>query len=284
MRIKPTVLLILIFFTRISGQENFLLHSPQKIKQFADFLFCDKDYLRAAEEYEKLFSISKVDSFLFLSSLAYSLSRNYNSAASGFSRISDLSLKPDAKFEFYKIKFIQEDFENFLSGEKDSDMKAEEQSLKRYLKLKGIFSLMHNETLNEEVILNTFQTDEVETIQKFFGFKKNPGIKSEVAAGLLSALIPGTGKIYTENFADGLMAFLSTGIFSYLSYSNFKAGHNFRGWLFAGLGGLFYAGNIYGSIASAQIFNAKLNIDFENSLKIFLEEKKYFSPDYGLCK
>ena len=100
----------------------------------------------------------------------------------------------------------------------------------------------------------------------------------------MSALIPGSGKIYAGEIGDGIIAAIATGLCGYLAYDNFKAKHNFRGWLFGGLSAFFYAGNIYGSAASAQIYNAGIQFDFVNDVKIYLNKKNYFTPEYEFCK
>ena len=77
---------------------------------------------------------------------------------------------------------------------------------------------------------------------------------------------------------------LATGLLAFLAYDNFRADHEARAWIFTGLGAFFYAGNIYGSIASAQIFNAKIDFDFNEGLRLFLEKENYFLPQYDFCK
>jgi len=106
--------------------------------------------------------------------------------------------------------------------------------------------------------------------------KKKPPYKSEELAGILSAIIPGAGKIYTQDYGDGITAFLLTGLFGYLVYTNFGHNHATRVWIFTALGVGFYAGNIYRSVASAQIFNARINFEFDEGVKLYLEEKKLF--------
>lgn len=99
----------------------------------------------------------------------------------------------------------------------------------------------------------------------------------------MSAIIPGSGKMYVGEWSDGIAAFLVTGLFAFLAYDNFRADHTTRAWIFTGLGAFFYAGNVYGSIASAQIFNARVDFKFNDGLKLFLEEKNYFVPEYDFC-
>jgi hypothetical protein len=54
--------------------------------------------------------------------------------------------------------------------------------------------------------------------------------------------------------------------------------------LFSGLAAGFYLGNIYGSVASAQIFNAKVDFNFLNDLTEFLLSKNYFINEIDFCK
>ncbi|MDY0083566.1 MAG: hypothetical protein RBR74_10320, partial [Ignavibacteriaceae bacterium] len=136
----------------------------------------------------------------------------------------------------------------------------------------------------EELFLEPFNVQEKPVVQNFFLRKTDPDYKNEILAGVYSAIVPGLGKIYTENYSDGITSFLITGLFSYLAYTNFEHNHPVRAWIFTVIGAGFYAGNIYGSIASAQIFNIKIDFDFVNDVKLFIEDKNYFIPEYDFCR
>ena len=99
----------------------------------------------------------------------------------------------------------------------------------------------------------------------------------------MSAVIPGLGKIYTEQYGDGVMAFLSTTVLGYIAYTDFKAGHQTRGWIFTAATAGFYAGSIYGAAASAQIYNARISFDFRNGVKLLLENNNYYAPRINYC-
>ena len=47
------IICIFILFSSFILSQQIDFHSPQNIKHFGDFLFCEKDYLRAIDEYEK---------------------------------------------------------------------------------------------------------------------------------------------------------------------------------------------------------------------------------------
>ena len=136
----------------------------------------------------------------------------------------------------------------------------------------------------KDKFLSVYNADEKKTINDFYDFKINPPTKSPLLASILSAVVPGLGKIYSDQIGDGITSFIATGLLAFLSYDNFHANHRFRGWLFTGLGGLFYAGNIYGSAAAAQIYNAKLFFNFNTSLNVYLGSQELFCPRYNFCK
>ncbi len=116
-----------------------------------------------------------------------------------------------------------------------------------------------------------------------YDWKKNPSYKSPFLAGVLSSLIPGSGKIYADQLSEGLTALVLNSLFAFLSYNNFKHDHNFRGWVFAGVGAFFYAGNIYGSVSAAHLYNSKMDYEYKEGLKQFLEFNNYFIEDYDFC-
>jgi tetratricopeptide (TPR) repeat protein len=75
----------------------------------------------------------------------------------------------------------------------------------------------------------------------------------------LSALIPGSGKMYAGETGDGLQSLLLIGALAALAGTSFHADGvgSWRGWLYASFGGLMYAGNLYGSAVSARRWNRK---------------------------
>jgi TM2 domain-containing membrane protein YozV len=259
--------------------------SPQNIKLFADFLFCDKDYLRAIDEYEKYLRLIDDDSIQFKIALGYSAMNDQNNAY--YKLISTKATSPfyeQSKIEMLKSLYLKNIDSNFYSF---ADLMINSKSVyaNNAYKLKNTSLLFFNDELPEkEKFLIPFVDEEEITLSNFYDLKNNPPYKSEALAGILSAIIPGAGKIYTEEYGDGITAFLLTGLFAYLAYTNFEHDHPTRAWIFTALGAGFYAGNIYGSVASAQIFNAKINFEFDEGVKLYLEKKNYYLPTYDFCK
>ena len=268
------LLFILLFFS-CSFPQSLNINSPKNFKLFADHLFCEKDYLRAADEYERYLTTNSDDTVKFKIALAYQGMDKLIIAENKLADLFHSSLSDAAHLEFYKTLFLEGKYDE-LQKKYSEEIKLD--GIEKLYLLSYFFS--DRNLPDRNTFIFKFHSNEVEN---FYDRKIDPPFKSSVTAGILSALIPGLGKVYTGEIGDGITAFLATGILSYLSYTNFNHHHDFRGWLFGGLGALFYAGNIYGSAASAKVYNAKLSFDFESDVKIFLEKNNYYTPDYNFC-
>lgn len=281
--LKIVSLIVLLSSIIFSQQIDF--QSPENIKLFADFLFCDQDYLRAIDEYEKYLDTVDDDSIRFKIAIAYSSMNDCGNAVSKLSLIKKSSpFYEQSKIEMLKSLYLQ-NIDSVFFDAADSVINSISPFSNNAYRLKNTALLLSKTELPEkEKFLIPFDNVDKKTLYNFYGFKKNPPYKNEVLSGVLSAIIPGAGKIYTQEYGDGITAFLLTGLFAYLAYTNFEHDHPTRAWIFTALGAGFYAGNIYGSVASAQIFNARVNFEFDQGVKLFLEEKNYFTPTYDFCK
>lgn len=83
--------------------------------------------------------------------------------------------------------------------------------------------------------------------------------KKPVVAGLLSAVIPGLGKVYTKDWKDAIFSFVFVGTTGFQAYRGFalKGKNSVRGWIFSGLCLGLYTGNIYGAAYSAKRYNQR---------------------------
>jgi TM2 domain-containing membrane protein YozV len=269
--------LFLLFLQNFSFPQDVNLYSLENRRQFAEFLYCQKDYLRAVNEYEEILGSISSDTIRFKIGLAYLKMGKYDSASASFSQIGVNSyFFNNAKIEFFKSQFLLSKFDTL------------DRSTDYYLPVKQLnafgYLFDYKPLPTKDKFLSPFEGNNKAVVSDFYDRKLNPPYKSELTAVLLSTIIPGAGKIYTKEYSDGIIAFLVTGLMGYISYTDFKADHKFRGWLFAGLTAFFYGGNIYGSAASAQIYNAQVNFRLDSDMKLFLEEKDYFVPDYEFCK
>lgn len=260
------IFLLILNLQLFSQSENILL-KQENIRLFADFLYSENDFLRAISEYEKLNDFNSNDTILYKTANSLIEIHNYDKA--------DLLLNkilPSSKLNFYsrelknKISFLEGNYESLETKESLSQI--------RLLNLSYIY---HNKLLsNKELFISFYEKENQYEIENFYERKINPDYKSITKAAFLSAILPGLGKVYTGEIGDGIAAFASTILSGYLSYANFKAGHKFRSWLFSGITLLYYAGNIYGAAASADIYNKRIDFQFKVELDSFIRNNNYF--------
>lgn len=285
--IKSRLILILIFFFPFqwnSAQIKINFHSTENVKAFADYLFCEKDYLRAYNEYNTYLQQSYNDSVEFKSALALQKIDSFDAALRRFNHISiDSKLYAFARREYFRTMFLAKDYTRLENINMAGDSTQSEYSF--LLRIQRISLLLSGKKMQgEENFISAFPQPEKEYIKKFYEWNANPPYKSPLLAGIMSAIIPGSGKVYTENYTDGLFAAILTGVFGYIAYTDFKADHDLRGWIFTGVSAFFYTGNIYGTIASAQIYNAKIKFNYETEIHDFLNAFDYLVGVYNFCR
>ncbi len=276
-------LLSLFFSNRIFSQNNILFSVENRIK-FGNALFCEEDYLRAIDEYIEALKEVNNDSLRF--KIAYSLMKmgRYNEADDYYKGLFfNSELDEEAKFGFYQSNFFRKDYKAYR------DLVASERFMPESRKL-DVYRLYYvTQYLQEDLLPDTNEVKKVfaneyhQPLMTLYDNKANPEYKSPWTAAILSTVLPGSGKVYTGNYVDGFFSFILNGLFIWLAYDNFDNGRNGRGVLMSLIGGFLYAGNIYGSAASAQNYNAGIRFDFNNAIDLFFKENNYFIPKHNYC-
>jgi hypothetical protein len=79
--------------------------------------------------------------------------------------------------------------------------------------------------------------------------------RSPVVAGLLSAALPGAGKVYAGQLGQGVAIFLQNTIFALQAWEGYRKDgpRSARFLIYSGLFTVFYIGNVWGSVLSVQI-------------------------------
>ena len=122
--------------------------------------------------------------------------------------------------------------------------------LNKFRGLSKNFTYQHYALMGEEEKL-------IDYYQELKDFKP----KSMVLAGLMSAVIPGSGKIYTGKVGEGIAALLTIGVLGTITAENYiKAGlGNYKTIFFGSIFSVFYLGNIYGSMVSVKVYRQEFN-------------------------
>ena len=139
---------------------------------------------------------------------------------------------------------------------------------KKYYQLSRLWSEGNFKTIRSFALIDEHIEDKklarlYSLSQKFKKEKyKSPGL-----ALVMSAIIPGSGKAYTNRWGDALMSLLfvsSNAIVSYRAFSK-KGIKSTNGWLFGTLSLSFYVGNIWGSYRAAKQYNNHINHTYKHN-------------------
>jgi hypothetical protein len=272
-----TALLAVGQVTAQSNNDN--LFSPNNRKIFGDYLFCNRDYLRAIDEYNAVLYNLSNDTLQYKIGLSYFFMGRYFDAERNYKKLFASSFfSEEAKLEYFRSLFYLGDYDNFRNEifVKKNFPLTYSNELNR---LKAYSYLMDDSALPpESEMLSRFDDTDRKKIIEFYSWKQNPPYKSPTKAAIMSAIIPGLGKVYAGEIGDGITAFLFTGLFTYLAIDKFEKDQNTSAWLFTALAAFFYGGNIYGSAAAVQNYNASIKFNFDNEVKLYLNKRNHFLP------
>lgn len=281
LKLIPLFLLFLTVSLKGGNSKEIEYFNPENIRRFADYLFNEKQYIRAAGEYQRfLFATDSfpgnADSIFFKIALCYRFSENYKHSINYFKRIAndyDRSLLlTEAYLEMgvcYSLIDSFEESNKVLKGHFLNEPVVD-------IRAKQLITLNHmqkKEWDKAREILNHSDAKQSQ-ISLLLGKGENLPRKNSFVSGMFSAVIPGAGKCYCGRPMDGFHSFVTTGIATWQAYEGFKADgiHSVKGWIFGVLGGLFYLGNIYGSVVAADIYNEEQEMMFRLSIKRYLDE------------
>lgn len=248
--------------------------SPAQVRAFADYLYCSGDYARAREEYQRLPFTWVTDTVRLLKTTALLGSGRYAELAEELRGIAEPGLRRSgaAALAIAMADLLPWDSVissmSMLSSAAGSPITGMQQ-----------FELMLTAGSNNFAQqYSTLPSDApyADSILLFHQQLANAGKKSTLLAAVLSALLPGAGKIYTGDYGDGITALAFTGLLAGLAVTNFNAKHLFRGWLFSGLAASYYAGTIYGSAAAAVLRNEKDITAAHSVFRQFASSRNYF--------
>ncbi len=276
-------LLILLF--QISIKSSFAdsttvdYFSGQNILKFARILYFEKDFLRSAGEYQRFLTINKssADSTLYKIALCYEHSNLREKSISFYEKIvKRYPSSPLVGFSYYQMSVNLHLLKNY---EKSNSLiqnilpsVVQSQLIEDFIYLRGI-NLIHQKKWKTAELY--FKTEFKENYSQNFKDKLLYAInftqgrfeiskKQPFLAGVLSAIIPGSGKVYCGQIGDGFYTLILNALTGYLAWAGFHENgiNSIQGWTFGTIGGIFYIGNIYGSVIAAQFFNDKQVKDY----------------------
>ena len=101
---------------------------------------------------------------------------------------------------------------------------------------------------------------------------KKANRKSPFLAGLMSTVIPGTGKIYSGKWRQGLISMVPLTLMGFQTYEAYRLQgvKSARFIVFGGLFSLFYIGNIYGSAVSVNVRKTEIEHEVHDEVVLSL--------------
>lgn len=284
-RLLLIILLNIACFNHVSSEESTDYYSPENFLKFADHLFSQGDFLRATSEYQRyLFSQpSNSEEVRFKIALCYRLGGKPEKSIHAFTELlnasTDSQLVSSAHYQIGAAYFLMEQFgksvetlQTTLPSISDAKYNTEAQQVI------GLSYLMQRKWSSAEEVFNNLQSDVIEIRERTALYSnyakqgKHLPRRSPLLAGLMSTIVPGSGRLYTGRVNDAITSLITVGITGWQAYDGFRRDglSSVKGWTLSTLSGIFYLGNIYGSVISARVYNDHVAEEFLSTLYITL--------------
>ncbi len=255
-------LILLGIILSLHGQD--ILNYSNSLK-YANYLFQNRNYSLSAIEYERVSYLEPHDTLAKLRTVqSLRLMRDYESAKIKLEslfpiRISDYP--EDFADEYFTILFQQNQFSEAIN----------------YINENKTINQVQKAAYKTGALLKQYKWTEAKSVANQYKDTKQPTYKLSTlaniadqgmaikykkpgTAALFSALIPGSGKVYTKNLKDGIYAFVFISTFSWLTYRSVSNKDlAFNSVFYGSVTFSFYLANIYGSYKSALKYNEKVN-------------------------
>ena len=194
---------------------------------------------------------------------------------------SESLLKVSPKSEFYLKAHFFAAYNYTHIGEYDNstdvlskiDGKSEKILSLKNFELAGISLLKGNNVLYDEYFTKINKslyelTESSDNIQKISWDLKNHKSRSPLLAGVLSAIIPGSGKFYAGKKGEGISSFIATAGLGLVTWENYRKNgiNNFKTIAFGSAFAFSYLANIYGAVLRVNILETEYRDNVKNSI------------------
>ncbi len=261
-------------------------YSPVNVRKFADFLYKQGDFLRAAGEYQRFLFYQPRESHRihYRIALCYRLGGNPEKAIEELDTFlhayPDSQLASSAHYQIGVSYFLMEQFRqsvNYLDAALPRIADVRHRAALQ--ELIGLSYLMQKRWLEADKVFNGLQESSVAGVGESATLYHNYAIqgtqlpsRSPFLAGILSTIVPGAGRLYTGRIGDALTSLLTVSLTGWQAYDGFRRDglSSVKGWALGAFSGIFYVGNIYGSVISARVYNRHVEDEFLATLSIKL--------------
>jgi len=271
-----------VFFSTCIVGQNLISKKFENHYRFGKYLFSDNDFERAISELNKaLFfnefvGFNKGDSIHYLIGVSYTKIGDYNLSNRYLSHVSnnDSTLYGNAVFQSSKNYFLKRNYDStILYCRSFSNGNLLPKYSNKLTILLALSYLLLNNTDTASAELKKANLIDLK-VCNYCTELKNFKPKSAFLAGTLSALVPGTGKIYTHNLEHGLVSMFAIGLIGYRTVIEYNSGGiGSAGFIIFGTIFLItYTANIIGSAVSAKLYNKKHYNEIHSKVLDFVNE------------
>lgn len=287
------ILYLFIFFLfsflapSFASEKGIILTEEIQLKM-ADSFMEEGEYYRAITEYKKFLFLfpdaEKADYVMYRMGIAYYSGEEYELSLHSFSSVRENF--PESQYvpmsyyyeglSYWKLKSYENaktSFESLASSYPGSDI-ASSALIASSLVFFEEGNIISCQRGLEEVASQYPQDLRSENAKKAIELLeqyRNLPEKSQALAGIMSAVIPGSGYVYAEHYGDGVTAFLINALFiagtmTALNQENYAVAA-----IVGGIGLPFYLGNIYGSANAAKKWNVGVKKEIRNKIFVTLD-------------
>jgi len=256
---------------------------PGRIREFADHLFSDGDYLRAAGEYQRYLvmlpsgesdrSPARRDSVILRVGLCYQLGGDAHLAARHYRGLLDPAagsqlrcLALPALITSYWDQGLPRAAVAEINSLENEAADLHRACSGRLLRgsshlLDGAWAEARADMAWEPVGPDNPWSPVLPDLRRIAEDGIASPRKSAVFAGLMSAVVPGSGRIYAGRTGDGILSLLTVLLTGWQAAGGFMddGSRSTRGWIYGAVCMGFHTGNVYGSAQAAQIYNREVD-------------------------
>ncbi len=190
----------------------------------------------------------------------------------------------ELKYKFFLITYLISDFQNLNTYSTNLCKKYIDSDNSNQIRRLMAYSFYKDSELDSSIVQiqslsRIIPNNCIDTIPNYLIKNFDVNIRSPFWAGLMSAVIPGSGYIYAGRFKEGISALVVNGLLGVGIYSLFKNNNTGSGILTSLVTVPFYFGNIVGSANAAEDLNNKHQQIVLSNLRNALQISFVFSAE-----
>lgn len=268
--------LLIIFLQFLANTINAQdLYSTDNLIQFGDYLYHNQEYSSAIREYKHALFLDNSKTYYHLNLFnAYLKTGEYSKGIREYENLHPFLISGNDSLEMVYGKLLIHAGEypkldtlvQFSSSLSD-DQKIFLSSSQKLMSGEW-YKYKENKTTAPALIVPEYYQSIVTDIQ-------TARYKSPYISLGLSAIVPGSGKMYSGYWRDGISSLMVIGLTAWQAYRGFTIydNKNAYSWIFAGLSATFYISNLYGSFKAAGMKNHTIRHSINDDIESIFSEK-----------